>query len=402
MIASRYVLARAGEKLTAHTSIVSGLSLIIAVSVLIVVLSVMSGFERELRERVLGILPHAVIFKPDIDLNILEDELLLSESVISVAPLLEGSGLLVANGKMVGVAVAGINSEKEESVSIIDDLFVKGALSTLSETRFSIVLGKRLAKHLNIDVGDVVTFISPEVHMSLVGPLSTTRGFKLVGIFSAGADVDINQVYVNLSDLSAIQRGQGIAGLRLLTTDLFAVEDTVKALLSDSTDLMYTSTWTERHGNLYAAILMQKRIMFLILMLMIAVAAFNVVSTLIMVVDERAGDIAIIRTIGASANSIRHVFVIYGVVIGFVGIALGIIFGISIAFVIDDLVSLMDSVLGLGLMDEYFIQYLPVDIRLEDICYVAFSSIIICGLATIYPAWKAAKANPVEALKYES
>ena len=402
MIASRYVLARAGDKLTAHTSIVSGLSLIIAVSVLIVVLSVMSGFERELRERVLGILPHAVIFKPDVDLNILEEELLLYESVISAAPLLEGSGLLVSNGKMVGVAIAGINSEKEESVSIIDDLFVKGKLSNLSETRFSIVLGKRLAKHLNIDVGDVVTFISPEVHMSLVGPLSTIRGFKVVGIFSAGADVDINQVYVNLSDLSAIQRGQGIAGLRLLTTDLFAVEDTVKALLSDSADLMYASTWTERHGNLYAAILMQKRIMFLILMLMIAVAAFNVVSTLIMVVDERAGDIAIIRTIGASANSIRHVFVIYGVVIGFLGIALGIIFGISIAFVIDDLVSLMDSVLGLGLMDEYFIQYLPVDVRLEDICYVAFTSIIICGLATIYPAWKASKANPVEALKYES
>ena len=402
MIASRYVLTRTGDKLMLHTSIVSALSLVIAVGVLIVVLSVMSGFERELRERVLGILPHAVIFNPSIDLMTLEEELLSYEGIVSVAPLLEDTGLLVANGQMAGVSIAGINPEKEGSVSIIDDFFVEGALDNLSETRFSIVLGKRLAQHLNLVIGDVVTFISPDIHMSLVGPLSTTRGFKLVGIFSAGADVDMNQVYINISDLSAIQRGNGIEGLRLLTTDLFMVEHIEKTLRADAVNLTYMSNWTERHGNLYAAILMQKRIMFLLLILMIGVAAFNVVSTLIMVVDERARDIAIIRTIGASTSAIRQLFIIYGLVTGCVGIVVGIIFGVSIACVIDDLVTSLDTVFGLGLMDEYFIQYLPVDIRQEDILYVALASIIICGLATIYPAWKAAKASPVEVLKYES
>ena len=402
MIAFRYLVASGGDRLTSHTTIISGLSLVIAVGVLIIVLSVMSGFERELRQRVLGILPHAVIYKSDADLNSLEQELLLNKDIINVAPLIEGNGLLVANSEMVGVSVAGINPEKEVNVSILDDFFVKGSLKRLSETRFSIVLGKRLADHLNVNIGDIVTFISPEVRMTLVGPLSSTRGFNLVGIFSTGTDIDMNQVYVNLPDLYALQRGQGTVGIRLLTANLFTVTEAVNASMSESEDILYASVWTERHGNLYGAILMQKRIMFLILMLMIAVAAFNVVSTLFMVVDERAGDIAIIRTIRASTNSIRNLFIIYGVVVGSVGIFFGIFFGISFSFVIDDLVKQLDSILGLGLMDEYFIQYLPIDIRLEDICLVALSSISICSLATIYPAWKAARANPVEALQYES
>ena len=401
-VASRYLRAGAGDKLTSFTSMISGLGLVLAVAILTIVLSVMNGFEKELRERVLGVLPHGIVNLPDGDLATLEKELLSHEKVIAVAPLLEGSGLLLANGRMAGVLISGIDPERESKVSILDDFFLEGSTYDISSQRFSLVIGKRLAQDLGVSIGDSVNFVSPEVQMTLVGPLPTARRFVVVGIFAAGADVDKTQVYTSVESLSRMQKGRGSVGVRLLTTDLFDAPEIVHQLVMMSSQRIYGSSWTQRYGNLHGAILMQKKTMFLMLMLLVAVAAFNVVSNLMMIVKEKSGDIAIIRTVGASTGAVRIIFIMHGVLVGAVGVVVGVLIGVCMALVIDDLVLTLDGVLKLGLMDEYFIQYLPVDIRIEDILLIAGSSLAICFFATIYPAGKAAKANPVEALQYES
>jgi len=400
-LALRYLWAGVGDKLTSFTSLISGLGLVLAVAILTVVLSVMNGFEKELRERVLGILPHGIVSLPNGDLEALEKELLSHRNVIGIAPLLEGSGILVANGHMAGVLVSGVDPKRESQVSILGEFFIQGSMYDLSKQRFSLVIGKRLAEDLDVSLGDSVNFVSPEVQMSLMGPLPTSRRFIVAGIFAAGADVDKTQIYTSIEALSRLQKGRGSVGLRLLTSDLFHAPEIVQQLVLTSKQRIYGSSWTQRYGNLHGAIHMQKKTMFLMLMLLIAVAAFNVVSNLMMVVKEKAADIAIIRTVGASINAVRIIFIMHGVLVGTVGVTIGLVLGTGLALIIDDVVLTLDGMLKLGLMDEYFIQYLPVDIRLEDILLIASSSLAICFIATIYPAGKAAKANPVEALQYE-
>lgn len=401
-VAARYLRAGAGDQLTSFTSMISGMGLVLGVAILVIVLSVMNGFERELRVRVLGVLPHGVVYLPEGDLERLQEELLSHPGVKAVAPLLEGSGLLLANSVMAGVSISGIHPEAEVEASIIDDFFLIGSLQTLSNKKFSMVIGKRLADQLGIGVGDGVTYVSPEVRMSLMGPLTVTKSFAISGIYSVGADVDKTHAFVAIDDLRRMQRSQSINGVRLWMEEMFNAPEVIRELVAASSQRIYGSSWMLRHGNLHGAILMQKRTMFLMLMLLIAVAAFNVVSNLIMIVNEKAGDIAIIRTIGASSNAVRLIFVLHGLLVGAAGIILGLILGSAIALVLGDIVGWFDKVLGLGVMDEYFIQYLPVDIRFNDIALVAGSSFMVCLLATIYPASKAAKANPVEALQYES
>ncbi|MDG2071677.1 MAG: lipoprotein-releasing ABC transporter permease subunit [Pseudomonadales bacterium] len=400
-VAARYLRAGAGDQLTSLTSMISGMGLVLGVAILVIVLSVMNGFERELRVRVLGVLPHGVVYLPQGDLIALREELVLHPGVKATAPLLEGSGLLLANSVMAGVSVSGIDPYAEAKASIIDDFFLAGSLQTL-DAKFSMVIGQRLADQLGVSVGDNVTYVSPEVRMSLMGPLTVSRKFTVTGIYSVGADVDKTHAFVAVDDLRRLQRAQAIDGIRLWMDDMFNAPEIIRELVLTSSQRVYGSSWMQRHGNLHGAILMQKRTMFLMLMLLIAVAAFNLVSNLIMIVNEKVGDIAIIRTIGASSNAVRLIFVIHGLLVGAAGIMFGLLLGCAISLVLGDVVGWFDRVLGLGVMDEYFIQYLPVDIRLNDMALIAGSSFMVCLLATIYPASKAAKANPVEALQYES
>ncbi len=404
IVAARYTRSGTGDRLTSFTSLISGLGLVLGVAILIIVLSVMNGFERELEKRVLGILPHGVIYLPDASMDPQKtmQHILSHPDVIAVAPIFEETGLLLANGDMAGVAITGIDPEAEKKVSILDQFFVAGSMDRLGVDRFSMVLGRRLATQLSTGVGDTVTFVLPDIRISLVGPLPVTRQFTVSGIFESGTDADKTQVYVAIDDLRRIQKRHGLEGFRLLTSDLFASQDTIRELITTGRHELFGESWRSRHGNLYGAILMQKKTMLLMLMLLVAVAAFNVVSNLLMVVKEKTGDIAILRTVGASSNAVRLIFILHGLLVGAAGIILGLVVGTLMSLVISDIVSSVDDVLGLGLMDEYFIQYLPVDIRLGDMILVASVSFLICLAATVYPAGKAAQAHPVEALQYES
>jgi lipoprotein-releasing system permease protein len=403
-VAARYTRAGAGDQLTSFTALISGAGLILGVAILVIVMSVMNGFERELHQRVLGVLPHGVIYTPDrsIDKQLLRERILTHPGVTAIAPILEGSGLLVANGEMAGISVAGIDPVAEKDVSILSQFFISGSFDRIGDSRFNMLIGKRLADSLGVSVGEKVTFVLPDIRITLAGPLPVTRRFDVVGIFESGSDADKSQAYVTLSALRRLQKGNGTEGLRLLTTDLFAAQAIVRELVLTSDQRIYGASWLRRHGNLHGAILMQKRTMFLMLMLLVAVAAFNVVSNLMMVVKEKAQDIAIIRTVGASSSSVRLIFIFHGLLVGFVGISVGLLVGVVLSLVIGDIVGGIDRLLNMGLMDEYFIQYLPVDVRFGDLALIAGSSMLICLVATIYPAGRAAKARPVEALQYES
>jgi lipoprotein-releasing system permease protein len=405
MVAARYTRAGAGDQLTSFTSAISGAGLVLGVTILTIVLSVMNGFDRELRERVLGVMPHGVVYlaggvSDAASLGVLLAHIKSHPEVLAAAPIREGSGLIVAAGQLHGVSIVGIDPDQERGVSILDDFYISGAFEDLGG--FRVAVGSRIAAALGLRVGDRVTWVSPDVRISLAGPLPVTRRLTVSGIFRSGSDADQTQIYVAITDLQKLQKGSGVEGFRILTRDLFQAPQVLQDLVLSSEQRLFGSSWLRRHGNLHDAIAMQKRTMFLMLMLLVAVAAFNVVSNLVMVVKEKAGDIAILRTMGAPAMSIRRIFVLHGLLVGSVGILVGLMVGVLLSLVIGDLVAAVDRSLGLGLMDEYFIQYLPVDIRIGDLLLIGSVSFAICLVATLYPASRAAASHPVEALQYEA
>lgn len=408
MVAARYTRAGAGDQLTSFTAAISGAGLVLGVAILTIVLSVMNGFEKELRERVLGVMPHGVVYLSDGADGVNDPEALQQlaglvrshPEVLAIAPIREGSGLIVAAGELRGVSIVGIDPVQEPAVSILNDFFVSGSFGDLGQ--FKVAVGSRIAGDLGLNVGDRVTWVSPEVRMSLAGPLPVTRRLTVAGIFNSGSDADQSQIYVAIEDLRRLQKGRGIEGYRILTQDLFRAPQILQDLVVSSEQRIFGASWLRRHGNLHDAIVMQKRTMFLMLMLLVAVAAFNVVSNLVMVVKEKSGDIAILRTVGASALSIRRIFVLHGLLVGAAGILVGLLVGVLMSLVVGDVVAAADRGLNLGLMDEYFIQYLPIDVRMSDLLLIASVSFAICLVATLYPASKAAASRPVEALQYES
>ena len=402
-VAVRYSVSGTSDHLVSFMSMISISGLVLGVAVLVIVLSVMNGFERELRERVLGVVPHGVIYSriPGTDWQVLMQRFDEHANIIAVAPLVEGSGLALANGELVGVSFTGIDPALESGVSIVQNYFLKGSLDGLTPGGFNVVLGQPLAARLRIDVGDKITLVLPDLNIGFTGPLPTMKRFTVSGLFKVGSDLDKSQLYMHINDAMKIRRQKEIDGVRVRVEDLFAAPAILQELiLTTGSKELYASSWMRRHGNLYDAIQMQKTTMFLLLLILVAVAAFNVVSNLMMTVQDKYADIAILRTIGASPGSIRAVFIMHGCIVGTVGITIGIALGTLLATWLSDIYGFIDEGFGLGIMDEYFIQYLPTHVLASDIAVIAVVSFAICLAATIYPASRAAAANPVEALKY--
>ena len=404
MIALRYTRSSAADRLVSFMSFIAVAGLVLGVAVLVLVLSVMNGFEQALRDRVLAVLPHGVIFAEQgfADWQGTAAILTADPAVAAVAPFMEGAGLVVANGNVQGVTFTGIEPAAEAQVSIIDDFVTQGSLATLRGRDFNVAIGRSLANQLGVQLGDRLTLVLPMAQLTLAGPLPRSKRFTVSAIFAVGTDADKNQLLLHQQDVELLLGAEAVQGLRVAFVDLFEAEQVLPRLMSSlQRDDLYASSWMRRYGNLYDAIAVQKTTMFLLLLMLVAVAAFNVVSNLMMTVNDKQGDIGILRTLGASKEAIVTIFILHGALVGAIGISLGVLAGIGLALVISDLYLFIDSALALGMMDEYFVHYLPSKVLPADILLVAGVSMLICLLATLYPAFQAARSNPVEALQYE-
>ncbi|NHC04246.1 lipoprotein-releasing ABC transporter permease subunit [Acinetobacter sp. 187] len=403
-IGLRYTRARRSNHFISFIALVSMIGLTLGVAVLITVLSVMNGFDRELKNRVLGMVPQATVSSTQIltDWPELAKKIDQHEHVTGVAPFTQLQGMLTAQGQVAGIMVSGIEPSYEKKVSIIQNHMVEGSIDSLKKGEFGIVLGKQMTDALGLRLNDNVTLILPEATPSPAGVVPRFKRFKVVGIFSIGAEVDSMIGYIALNDASTLLRlPDGAQGVRMKLDDIFRAPQVADDVVKDLPGNFYASNWTYTHGNLFSAIQMEKAMVSLLLFLIVLVAAFNIVSSLVMVVTDKKSDIAILRTLGASPTTITKIFMVQGTVIGVVGTLAGAALGIVFATTISSLIGWLNSSFGLHLFDAYFINYLPSYLRWQDVVLIVGLSLLLSFLATIYPAMRAAKVQPAEALRYE-
>ncbi len=380
--------------------------LTLGVMVLIVVLSVMNGFERELRERILGMVPHGTIeaIEPVAGWEALQARAEAMPGVQGAAPFVQSTGMLIASGNNRGANVTGIDPASIGRISILPDHMEAGELTDLEENSWRIILGRSLARQLGVQVGDAVNLMVPEVSVSIMGVQPRFKRFTVSGLFSVGAQLDGSTAFVHHADLATLKRIPGrVEGLQLRYSDLFQAGVLTREVAIALPGQYRYSDWTRSQGNLFQAIQLEKRMVGLLLFMIVAVAAFNIVSSLIMVVTEKQADIAILRTMGATPGQIMRIFMVQGGVVGAIGVLVGVGLGVLGALTIDRIVAFFEGLFGVTILDPsvYFISYLPSDLRLPDVVLVGSVSLVLAFLSTLYPSWKAARTLPAEALRYE-
>ncbi len=404
----RYLRAKRRNHFISFISLTSVLGIALGIVVIITVLSVMNGFQTEVRDRMLRMTAHANVLELDGTLdNWQEATKTLShvDEIIGTAPYVEGQAMVVKSTQVTGVLLSGVDPTLETDVSDITNFMLDNDLTVLEAGKFRILVGSELARFLGARIGDKITVITPEVSVTPAGILPKLRRFTVAGIYEVGMNqFDRNTAIVHIEDAKRLYRlNDKVTGLRLKLSDLFLVPELTHKLNKDLQGKLWVTDWTKRHQNFFRAVKMEKTMMFIIMTLIVAVAAFNVVSMLIMVVTDKQSDIAILRTYGVSSRSILWIFIIQGSLIGFVGTVLGVVGGLALALNLETLVSTVEQLFDLKVLSPsvYYISDLPSEVRLGDVIYVACISFFLTVLATLYPARKAAKTEPAEALRYE-
>lgn len=408
-IALRYVSVGRRSELVSFMSMLTIGGLALSVCILITVLSVMNGFDREVRENVLGILPHATIrTREHIDTErwVQVNEALLAVSGVNLsAPVLEANGVIAGPDDNVGVLVNGVDPQREADISRLSQFMRAGSLASLGESRFQLVLGETLAQRLGVVLGDSVSLYSLNVSINPVAPLPVQRRFTVGGIYRVGTqELDERLVMIALADAQALYRQPDrFSGLRLRTDDVLtvnALRTNIELLLPQG---FYLETWTQWFGAIYENIRLSRTIVGFLLWLLVAVAAFNLVVSLIMIVRDKRADIAILRTMGASPGMIGRIFVLQGCLVGLLGTVIGLLLGVLLALSVSDLFAWVEQLSGAQLLsaEVYPVDFLPSQLRAGDLVGVSVGVLVLCLLASLYPAWRAARVLPAEALRSE-
>ena len=407
-IGTRYVRSRSSNRFVSLISAISMLGIAIAVSVLILVLSVVNGFERELKDRLLSMTAHASIEDVDgrmRDWDALSEVAIANTRVRATAPFVDGQALLVFGEQLSGAELRGIEPLAEDQVSGVGGTMLQGELASLESGLFNVVLGIELAAELQVGIGEKVTVTLAEGIVTPAGVVPRTKRFVVSGIYRVGMyEFDRRLAFINISDAQKLYRMRDtVTGVRLAVTDIFAAPSVVREVALEYGAVVLVNDWTRRHVNFFRSIQITKSILFVILLLVIAVAAFNIVSTLVMVVKDKQADIAILRTIGARPSSVLRIFVTQGSVIGIVGTAAGVLFGILLATNLETIVGRLESLFGIKFLaaDVYFISDLPAELRVADIVKIASIALVLALVSTVYPAWVASRTAPAEALRYD-
>lgn len=404
----RYTRAKRRNGFISFISLSSMIGIALGVTALITVLSIMNGFQYELRDRILGMTAHMTISQENGKLDNWQQVYTSVKELPDIegaAPNIMEQGMLTNRGAVKGVAIRGVMPEYEKEVSTINEKMRIGDLTGLQPQQFSMIIGNELAMSLGLTVGDKVTVIAPQGTVTAVGIVPRIKRFTIVGVFSAGMhEYDANLALIHIEDAQKLFKyGDEVSGVQLKIDDLFRVGAVKQEVADHLGQTLYVKDWRQQHLNFFKAIEMEKKMMFIVLALIIMVAAFNIVSTMVMMVTDKQADIAVLRTLGATPNSIQWIFIIQGLVIGSLGAIIGLIGGVSLAANIDVIVPFIENLLGIQFFppDVYYISQVPSKIDWNDVYAVSGIAFILSLLATLYPARKAAKVQPAEALRYE-
>jgi lipoprotein-releasing system permease protein len=410
-VGMRYTRAKRRNHFISFISLTSMVGIGLGVAALIVVLSVMNGFQEELRSRILGVASHLQITGAN---NLLSDwqtvssKVQAAKHVTGTAPYIMAQGML-SNGQAVqGAIVRGVLPNEESKVSDLAEHMRAGQLANLKAGEFGIVLGAELAQSLGVILGDKVVLMAPQGQFTPTGVVPRIKQFTVVGLFQVGMyEYDAGLALINIDDAAKLYRmGDNVSGVRLKLDDLFLaprISQDLAVVLSEESQSLFLTDWTQEHANFFRAIQMEKRVMFIILALIVAVAAFNIVSTLVMAVTDKRADIAIMRTFGASPSSIMAIFIVQGALIGLIGTVAGAFFGVLIALNISTIVPFIEHLFNVQFLakDIYYISELPSHLLWGDVVTIVVLSFFLSLIATLYPSWKASKMNPAEALRYD-
>ena len=407
-LAIRYVFSKKDNRTLSSISLISVLGIMTAVAVLIVVLSVVNGFEKELREKLLIMSGHAHIESPTEKLYPWKDylsEFEENDRVISATPYINGQGVIASGQKISSAMLRGLDTKISGEAEEIENLMIEGTLKNLYQGSYSIILGNGLMEKLNTSVGEKVTINLSQGLSTPLGLFPRTKQLKVVGVFRSGmGEYDANLALIDLRDAQTVFRmGDSVSGVRLTVTDIYKSYEIVRELALSTGDQLLIDDWTQRHINFFRSIQITKSILFIILLLIVAVAAFNIVSTLVMVVRDKRNDIAILRTIGMLPTTVIKIFIVQGSIIGITGTVLGVLLGVTIAVNLEQVVMFIENIFTIKVLasDVYFISDLPSEVRIADVMIIALIAIIMSILSTLYPAWSASRIIPSEVLRYD-